>query len=60
MVDVLDELHGLFRRDRSDGVVGDSHKGPLITSQKPICSQNNKNTNELTDSKSHLMQPRPG
>jgi hypothetical protein len=40
--------------------VGDSHKGPLITREKLISSQNNKNTNELTNSKLLHMQPRPG
>jgi hypothetical protein len=40
--------------------VGDSHKGPLITGEKPISSQNNKNTNELTNCKLHLTQSRPG
>jgi hypothetical protein len=40
--------------------VGDSHKGPIITGENPISSQNNKNTNELTNCKLHLAQSRPG
>jgi hypothetical protein len=46
----------LWRRGRSAGqgtatahVVGDSHKGPLITGEKPISSQNNRTqTNSQT------------
>jgi hypothetical protein len=41
-------------------LVGDNHKDPLKTGGKPIYSQNNKNTNELTNCKMHLTQSRPG
>jgi hypothetical protein len=42
------------------GTLEDSHKGPLITGKKPLSSQNNKNANELTNCKLHLMQSRFG
>jgi hypothetical protein len=50
-------FHYFVSRSRHN--VGDSHKGPLITGEKPISSQNNKNTNKLTHCKLHLTQSRP-
>jgi hypothetical protein len=49
-----------YHRRGSGATVGDSHKGLLITRENPISSQNNKNANELTNCKLHLMQSRPG
>jgi hypothetical protein len=49
-----------YQRRGSGVTVGDSHKGPLIIGEKPISSQNNKNTNELTNCKLHPAQSRPG
>jgi hypothetical protein len=40
--------------------VEDNHKGLLITREKLISSQNNKNANELTNGKLPLMQVWPG
>jgi hypothetical protein len=49
-----------YHRRGTGATVGDSHNGPLITGGKPISSQNNKNTNELTNRKLRLAQSRPG
>jgi hypothetical protein len=48
-----------YHRRGSGATIGDNRKGPLITGETPISSQNNKNTNKLTNDKLHLMRPRP-
>jgi hypothetical protein len=49
-----------YHRKGSGATLGDNHRGSLITGGKPHFSQNNKNTNELTNRKLHPTQSRPG